>query len=87
MMRNFPRIMVIGGKILSWLIMVLTGHPPDRIETDPVVRKKNNSNRFGIRTLELTIKVKNISIFVKRVIYDVVHSTIQFLGRFKTFFK
>ena len=36
--------------------------------------QKNNSNRFGIRTLELTIKVKKTSIFVKMVIYEDVHS-------------
>ncbi len=39
--------------------------------------EKNNSNRFGIRTLELTIKVKEISISAKRVIYEEVHSTIE----------
>jgi hypothetical protein len=31
------------------------------------VSEKYDSNRFGIRTLELTIKVQKISIFVKRV--------------------
>jgi hypothetical protein len=36
--------------------------------------EKNNSNIFGIRTLELTIKVKKISYFVKRVINEAVHS-------------
>ena len=34
---------------------------------------KKNYNIFGIRTLELTIKVKKISIFIKRVIYKEVH--------------
>jgi hypothetical protein len=38
------------------------------------VSEKNNSNRFGIRTLELTIKVQKISIVVKMVINEVVHS-------------
>jgi hypothetical protein len=51
----------------------LTGCLPDPIESDPLVRK-NNSNSFGTRTLELTLKVKKILIFLKRVIYDVVHS-------------
>jgi hypothetical protein len=36
--------------------------------------QKKNSNRFGMRTLDLTIKVKKISIFIKRVIYEEVNS-------------
>jgi len=43
--------------------------------------EKNNSNRFGIRTLELTIKVKKILIFVKRAIYDVVHSILGLIKK------
>jgi hypothetical protein len=54
-------------------ISFLTGRLPDPIESDPVARKKN-SHRFGIRTLELTIKVQRISIFIKRVIYEEVNS-------------
>jgi hypothetical protein len=53
----------------------LTRRLLDPTESVSGVRKKN-SNRFGIRKLELTIKVQKISIFVKRVIYEVVHSKI-----------
>ena len=35
---------------------------------------EKKSKIFGIRKLEITIKVQKISIFIKRVIYEEVHS-------------
>ena len=50
-------------------IMTLTG---------PIFFKiKDNSNRFGIRALELTIKVQDTSIFIKRIIYEEVQSILS----------
>jgi hypothetical protein len=44
---------------------------------NPIFDSEKNSNRFGIRTLESTIKVQKISIFLKRVIYEEVNSIIS----------